>query len=117
MRQCSDCGIVRTKPPKLGTCPCCFSEMKRFNTGYRITYTCQNNKCKRVVLGSHLSGFWAGWQEKELHVIDEIMKVKIPQIADANHSPSWWLTFFGQVIMKEFSQILINLLESIKTKE
>jgi len=69
---CDDCGIFRYKPPKPGTCPCCFSQMTADNVKHgtvsQTIYTCVNDKCKRCCTGSYLSGFWSGWKEKERQI-------------------------------------------------
>ena len=66
---CGDCGIKRNKPPRGGTCPCCFSDMIRQKNFQDIAiYTCIRKDCKRVVSASYLSGFWSGWKESRRKV-------------------------------------------------
>jgi len=70
---CSDCGIKRTKSPKPGTCPCCFSKMTAklvtHGTYKQTIYSCTNNDCRRCCTESYLSGFWSGWKEKERQIL------------------------------------------------
>jgi len=68
-KYCSDCGFIRTNPPKSGTCPCCFSKMtpSKGVVGNNI-YTCTFEPCKLCTSADHLSGFWHGWREKEREV-------------------------------------------------
>ena len=72
---CSDCGVFRYKPPKPGTCPCCFSEMSseiNNHSGYKVTIRlCTNDDCKRVCTNGYLTGFWSGWKQKERQVNSE----------------------------------------------
>lgn len=64
-KYCSDCGIIRTKPPVPGTCPCCFSEMthKRGIAGDNLAI-CTNEPCKLCITTERLTGFWHGWKER-----------------------------------------------------
>jgi len=72
---CGDCGIFRYKPPKPGTCPCCFERMTSnivtHGTFKQTIHTCTNNDCRRACTGSYLSGFWSGWKEKERQISQE----------------------------------------------
>ena len=66
---CSDCGIFRYKSPKPGTCPCCFSRMKKeLSVTKQFVHICVNPDCRRIDTGSYLSGFWSGWREKEREI-------------------------------------------------
>lgn len=114
---CSDCGVFRYKPPKPGTCPCCFSRMTSQLVSHgslkQMVYTCTNDKCRRVCLESYLSGFWSGWREKERQVIQEIKNTSFPSVTNNINHPS---SSLEQERKFGISKAINKLLEKITTK-